>query len=118
MSQVQAVRSRRASPATQADETSEIEDIVVFEQEETLLEQPLSELPLSELPHSFSIWGLLRRSAINLFLPFINGIMLGFGEIFAHEVGFRYGFVGARVWRPRDTPRSVPRSTQPRPAYL
>lgn len=50
---------------------------------------------------SFNIWSILRKGAINLVLPFINGIMLGFGEIFAHEVGFKYGFVGARVQPPR-----------------
>lgn len=50
---------------------------------------------------SFNIWNILRKGAINLVLPFINGIMLGFGEIFAHEVGFKYGFVGARVQPPR-----------------
>lgn len=35
--------------------------------------------------------------AINLFLPFVNGMMLGFGEIFAHELGFRWGWSAARV---------------------
>ncbi|ANB11775.1 Mim1p [Sugiyamaella lignohabitans] len=44
-----------------------------------------------------SIWSILETSAINLFLPFINGLMLGFGEIFAHELGFRWGWSGARV---------------------
>lgn len=46
-------------------------------------------------------FGILRKGAINLVLPFINGVMLGFGEIFAHEIGFRYGFFGARVYPPR-----------------
>ncbi|GEQ71523.1 hypothetical protein JCM33374_g5207 [Metschnikowia sp. JCM 33374] len=50
---------------------------------------------------SFNIWDILRKGAINLVLPFINGIMLGFGEILAHEIGFRYGFFGARVQPPR-----------------
>ena len=40
---------------------------------------------------------LLRTTAINLILPFINGVMLGFGEIFAHEVAFRWGWRGAKV---------------------
>jgi hypothetical protein len=39
----------------------------------------------------------LSSLAINLFLPFINGMMLGFGEILAHELGFKWGWVGARV---------------------
>lgn len=50
---------------------------------------------------SFNIWSIFKKGAINLILPFINGIMLGFGEIFAHEVGFKYGFIGARVQPPR-----------------
>ncbi|RPB03459.1 TOM13-domain-containing protein [Choiromyces venosus 120613-1] len=41
---------------------------------------------------------LLRTAAINLVLPFINGLMLGFGELFAHEVAFRWGWGGTRVF--------------------
>lgn len=44
-----------------------------------------------------TIWGLLRGAAINLFLPFVNGLMLGFGELFAHEVAFRLGWSGTKV---------------------
>lgn len=44
-----------------------------------------------------TIWGLLRGSAINLLLPFINGLMLGFGELFAHEAAFRLGWTGTKV---------------------
>lgn len=58
---------------------------------------------------TFNLWKLLRTGAINLILPFINGIMLGFGEIFAHEVGFKYGFVGARVQPPRRTLQQKPK---------
>lgn len=50
---------------------------------------------------TLDLFGILRKSAINLVLPFINGIMLGFGEIFAHEIGFKYGFFGARVYPAR-----------------
>lgn len=46
-----------------------------------------------------TLWGLLRGAAINLFLPFINGLMLGFGELFAHEAAFRLGWGGTKVWR-------------------
>jgi hypothetical protein len=45
-----------------------------------------------------TLWGLLRGAAINLVLPFINGLMLGFGELFAHEVAFRLGWGGTKVW--------------------
>lgn len=44
-----------------------------------------------------SIWGILRGAAINLFLPFVNGLMLGFGELFAHEAAFRLGWSNTKV---------------------
>lgn len=45
-----------------------------------------------------TFWGLFRGAAINLFLPFINGLMLGFGELFAHEAAFRLGWGGTKVF--------------------
>ncbi|EPE27899.1 outer membrane protein TOM13 [Glarea lozoyensis ATCC 20868] len=45
-----------------------------------------------------SLWGLVRGAAINLLLPFINGMMLGFGELFAHEAAFRLGWGGTKVF--------------------
>lgn len=44
-----------------------------------------------------TLWGLVRGAAINLVLPFINGLMLGFGELFAHEIAFRLGWSGTKV---------------------
>lgn len=44
-----------------------------------------------------TIWGLLRGAAINLVLPFVNGLMLGFGELFAHEAAFRLGWSNTKV---------------------
>ena len=44
-----------------------------------------------------TIWSLVRGAAINLLLPFINGMMLGFGELFAHEAAFRLGWGGTKV---------------------
>ena len=44
-----------------------------------------------------TLWSLLRGAAINLFLPFVNGLMLGFGELFAHEAAFRLGWSGTKV---------------------
>ncbi|KAB8360860.1 hypothetical protein FH972_024594 [Carpinus fangiana] len=38
-----------------------------------------------------TLWGLVRGAAINLLLPFVNGLMLGFGELLAHEAAFRLG---------------------------
>lgn len=48
-----------------------------------------------------NMWSIICKGAVNFFLPFINGMMLGFGEILAHEIGFRYGYVGARVYPTR-----------------
>ncbi|KAK5086172.1 hypothetical protein LTR70_008497 [Exophiala xenobiotica] len=45
-----------------------------------------------------TIWGLLRGAAINLLLPFVNGLMLGFGELFAHEFAFRLGWSQTNVF--------------------
>ncbi|KTW29744.1 hypothetical protein T552_00951 [Pneumocystis carinii B80] len=42
------------------------------------------------------VWTLIRSSVINMFLPFINGVFLGFGEIFAHEISIRWNILGAR----------------------
>ncbi|KAI4237598.1 MAG: hypothetical protein L6R40_005889 [Gallowayella cf. fulva] len=44
-----------------------------------------------------TLWGLLRGAAINLLLPFVNGLMLGFGELLAHEAAFRLGWSGTKV---------------------
>ena len=48
-----------------------------------------------------TIWGLIRGAAINLLLPFVNGLMLGFGELFAHEAAFRLGWGGTKVTCPQ-----------------
>ena len=45
-----------------------------------------------------TVWGLLRGAGINLLLPFVNGLMLGFGELLAHEAAFRLGWGGTKVW--------------------
>jgi hypothetical protein len=57
---------------------------------------------------------LLRATAINLVLPFINGVMLGFGEIFAHELAFRWGWRSAKVplYRRKLTSRYSPSGDQ------
>lgn len=55
---------------------------------------PSPQLVLYQPP---TTWSLLRGVAINLLLPFINGMMLGFGELFAHEAAFRLGWGGTRV---------------------
>jgi len=54
-----------------------------------------------------TIWGLLRGAAINLLLPFVNGLMLGFGELLAHEAAFRLGWGGTKVFPNHRNARSV-----------
>ena len=44
-----------------------------------------------------TVWSLLRGAAINLLLPFVNGLMLGFGELVANELAFRLGWSGTKV---------------------
>ncbi|KIR62478.1 hypothetical protein I314_03421 [Cryptococcus bacillisporus CA1873] len=56
---------------------------------------PSLTLTLFTNPSSLSIPRIFAVIGINLVLPFINGVMLGFGEIFAREVVR----VGKAVWR-------------------
>jgi Outer membrane protein TOM13 len=44
-----------------------------------------------------TFWGLVRGAAINLLLPFVNGMMLGLGELLAHELAFRWGWGTTQV---------------------
>ena len=57
-----------------------------------------------------TIWSLLRGAAINLLLPFVNGLMLGFGELLAHETAFRLGWSGTKVRLNRNGRRMRARS--------
>ncbi|THZ44274.1 TOM13-domain-containing protein, partial [Aureobasidium pullulans] len=45
-----------------------------------------------------TFWGLARGAAINLLLPFVNGLMLGFGELFANELAFRFGWSNTKIF--------------------
>ncbi|KAK2733636.1 hypothetical protein FQN57_002074 [Myotisia sp. PD_48] len=45
-----------------------------------------------------TFWRIFRGAAINLLLPFINGLMLGFGELFAHEAAFRLGWSNTKIF--------------------
>ncbi|KAL1956808.1 hypothetical protein VTO42DRAFT_6758 [Malbranchea cinnamomea] len=45
-----------------------------------------------------TFWRLLRGAAINLLLPFVNGLMLGLGELLAHEAAFRLGWSNTKVF--------------------
>ncbi|KAJ4331077.1 hypothetical protein N0V87_009445 [Didymella glomerata] len=45
-----------------------------------------------------TFWGLIRGAAINLLLPFVNGLMLGFGELVANEAAYRLGWSGTKIF--------------------
>ncbi|KUL92130.1 hypothetical protein ZTR_02215 [Talaromyces verruculosus] len=45
-----------------------------------------------------TLWGLLRGTAINVLLPFVNGLMLGLGELIAHEAAFRLGWTNTKIF--------------------
>ncbi|CAG8490236.1 9324_t:CDS:1 [Dentiscutata erythropus] len=51
-------------------------------------------VPFYRRPQFYS--SILRTFAFNFFFPFINGVMLGFGEICANELAFRMGWFGVR----------------------
>ncbi len=70
---------------------------------------PSSASPAVILYQPPTIWSIFRGAAINLFLPFINGMMLGFGELFAHEAAFRLGWSNTRVRHDGRPHQSVPR---------
>lgn len=76
---------------------------VAIEDQDQHNTQSQDESDLEEvLPYTrINMWEVVYKSAINLVLPFINGFMLGWGEILAHEVGFRYQWFGAKVNPPR-----------------
>jgi hypothetical protein len=57
-----------------------------------------SDSPLILYRPSTTLWSIVRGAAINLVLPFVNGLMLGFGELFAHEAAFRLGWSGTKVF--------------------
>ncbi|KAI8977975.1 outer membrane protein TOM13-domain-containing protein [Pilobolus umbonatus] len=53
----------------------------------------MSSKELTWYTHPTLLWAV-KSTAINFILPFFNGIMLGFGEIFANELIFKYGWFG------------------------
>ncbi|CAK1365536.1 unnamed protein product [Cercospora beticola] len=62
-------------------------------------EEPISDTSSPMILYSPpTFWSILRGAAINLLLPFVNGLMLGFGELFAHEAAFRLGWSGTKIF--------------------
>ena len=60
-------------------------------------EQPSSSSSPLILYSPPTFWSIIRGAAINLLLPFVNGLMLGFGELVAHEAAWRLGWGGTKV---------------------
>lgn len=46
----------------------------------------------SRLSRRSRSWALVSTLTINFFLPFVNGVMLGFGEIFARSLAAHFGW--------------------------
>ncbi|KAK6459023.1 outer membrane protein TOM13-domain-containing protein [Scheffersomyces xylosifermentans] len=110
------------------DEATEENDLIVLEAQlssdelvnnldilrtEALIEQSREE-PETKAQLSLNLFDILKKGAINLILPFINGMMLGFGEILAHEIGFKYNWVGAKVQPVRRIEQKAQRQQQGR----
>jgi hypothetical protein len=96
------------SPPTDCNDLT-ASDMTIRSDSETYPSHDSPSSPASDPPSSSSsplmlyqpptVWGLLRGAAINLFLPFVNGLMLGFGELFAHEAAYRLGWAQTKVRR-------------------
>lgn len=71
-----------------------------YSHEDISTSPPSSSSPPIVLYQPPTLWSIIRGTAINLILPFVNGMMVGFGELFAHEAAFRLGWSGTRVRQP------------------
>ena len=81
--------SENYSPSSNSDEPSALNA-----SESTSPSSSSSPIVLYKPP---TLLSLLRGAAINLLLPFVNGLMLGLGELLAHEAAFRLGWGGTKV---------------------
>ncbi|GJN87565.1 hypothetical protein Rhopal_000519-T1 [Rhodotorula paludigena] len=61
-------------------------------------------------PWSRKIWAVIASLAINVGLPFVNGVMLGFGELFARNV------IGVRLGWPLSSSSAPAQQQQPQRA--
>lgn len=98
--------TRRQVTAMAATDQMDIYDSMTMQSDSETYDQPEMSSPSSPSSDSASplilyspptFWGLVRGAAINLLLPFVNGLMLGFGELFANELAFRFGWSNTKV---------------------
>ena len=87
----------RANPLTESSMTIPSDSEQYSGNDESSPSPPSSSSSPMILYSPPTIWGLIRGAAINLLLPFVNGLMLGFGELFAHEAAYRLGWGGTKV---------------------
>ena len=96
----------RQVTAMAAADNMDIYDSMTMQSDSETYDQPDMSSPSSPSSDSASplilyspptFWGLVRGAAINLLLPFVNGLMLGFGELFANELAFRFGWSNTKV---------------------
>ncbi|KAI5244510.1 hypothetical protein E4T47_02776 [Aureobasidium subglaciale] len=89
-----------------AADHADIYDSMTMQSDSETYDQPEVSSPSSPSSDSASplilyspptFWGLVRGAAINLLLPFVNGLMLGFGELFANELAFRFGWSNTKA---------------------
>ncbi|CAD6643508.1 XXYS1_4_G0029180.mRNA.1.CDS.1 [Saccharomyces cerevisiae] len=69
-----------------SDEESEDKDCMEVQNTVSADESPLVQ----------SLVSFVGSCSINLLLPFLNGMMLGFGELFAHELCWRFNWFNHR----------------------
>ncbi|KAK4164299.1 60Kd inner membrane protein-domain-containing protein [Cladorrhinum sp. PSN259] len=94
--------------------------------EDISMSPPSTSSPAVILYQPPSVWSIFRGAVINLVLPFINGMMLGFGELFAHEAAFRLGWsntrrpppIGPSIGTRQGSKQARYASTQPSPPPL
>jgi len=92
------VQEQASQENIEQEAESPLDDIeVVVEDDSEIQRSNITSSDVSYTENSFSILKFFGRLSVNLVLPFINGLMLGFGEIIAHEIGFHYNWTGSRV---------------------
>jgi len=60
------------------------------------LQNDVSDVRVLPFYQRLSFSNVLTSLAIHFLFPFLNGVMLGFGEICANELAFRMGWFGSR----------------------